>query len=89
MASHCRRDVLSSLRRLRAHVGVADMLRITLRHLDHIGRHFDELPSCLLLPAPTFVAHRERDLVRSPPFVPRAAEDLTRQEQNRSIIVER
>jgi hypothetical protein len=89
MASQGGGDILSSFRRLGAHVGIADMLRVTLRHLHDLRPYLDELSSSLLPPAPTFVANRERNLVVSPPLVRRAAENLARQEQKGGIVIER
>ena len=78
-----------------AHVGGAfganppHMLRIALRHVDDLDRH-SNLLAAPVLPTPSArVAHGERNLVARTPFVARTAQHLARQEEQRSVVVQR
>jgi len=65
------------------------VLRITLGHLGDLGTNFHQLAAPLLPPAATRLANRKRQLVARPTLFGWTSENLTRQQQEGRVIVER
>jgi hypothetical protein len=81
---------VASAQRVHPHataVDSTDVLRIAARHLDHLWPYFHQLASPLLPTATARLADRQRYLVRASSWFGRTAQRLTRQEQQRRIVV--
>jgi hypothetical protein len=66
----------------------SNILRIALRHLEHLGADFDELPARAHVSPPALVALRDRNLIARAPRIFRSAQHLPRHRQQRRVIVQ-
>jgi len=68
---------------------VADVLPVALGHLDDFWTDFDELPATLLRCSAAALANRERDWVARAAWVVGTLKNLTAEEQDGCVVIER